>query len=671
MESWGMKVCIVGKYPPIEGGVSASTYWLAYGLAERGHEVCVVTNADEVEPEYRIHLEPGDGASYEPAFPASGGRVEVFQTERLSPRMHHIPRHNPFATKLAGLATHAIRSRGCEVIFTHYFEPYAIATYLASSWTGVPWIVRHAGSDLDRLMRIPELGTAYKEVLRAADGVSTRMTRRFLGFGVRPERLFSAEPHSAPPAFFHPGAPPLEIEDLPKILAPVAADGGPLAFDRALPTIGIYGKVGVSKGSFDLLQALAILRREGLRFNFLALTQGLGFQPFADAIRELGLDDRTWVIPFLPNWRVPSFIRACTAVCFLERDFSIKIHTPMVAYEVFAVGGCLVVSGEIAAKQASREVMADGENVLIVDDPKNHGALAAKLRRVVENPETARRIGAAGTALAKDGGAFDRYIESWEQLLLRLAGRRSAARSYAELAAAPPAGHDQAGAGAETDELAAMPWLEAVLPAQAPALLERFRKSSAAAAAADPLATGLAFCAYLGEQLSADGLAADKGLLEACLRFQTHRWRAQRDDDQARREPPFAAADRLCGAAVSVPRAGSLRPLRSRHAELVEFDYDVTPLFTGPRADTARPAVEKRPTTICFLRAVNLQRTELKLTPAVRELYQMCDGSRSTGTIVDTVAARRGVAPSDLQGQVTAALQRLYDHRVIVFCSEP
>jgi hypothetical protein len=29
-----LRICIVGKYPPIEGGVSVSTYWLAYGLPE-------------------------------------------------------------------------------------------------------------------------------------------------------------------------------------------------------------------------------------------------------------------------------------------------------------------------------------------------------------------------------------------------------------------------------------------------------------------------------------------------------------------------------------------------------------------------------------------------------------------------------------------------------------
>jgi hypothetical protein len=40
-----MRLCLIGKYPPIQGGVSARTYQLAHGLARRGHDVYVVTNA--------------------------------------------------------------------------------------------------------------------------------------------------------------------------------------------------------------------------------------------------------------------------------------------------------------------------------------------------------------------------------------------------------------------------------------------------------------------------------------------------------------------------------------------------------------------------------------------------------------------------------------------------
>ena len=51
-----MRICLVGKYPPIQGGVSAQTYWFAQELANQGHQVHIVSNADEVEAGYRTTI---------------------------------------------------------------------------------------------------------------------------------------------------------------------------------------------------------------------------------------------------------------------------------------------------------------------------------------------------------------------------------------------------------------------------------------------------------------------------------------------------------------------------------------------------------------------------------------------------------------------------------------
>src|SRR5579862_3413321 len=81
----GMKLCLIGKYPPIEGGVSTLTYWMARGLAQRGHDVHVVTNADEVEATFRMTLEADDEPLLELTSESSGGRVRVYQPEPFSP----------------------------------------------------------------------------------------------------------------------------------------------------------------------------------------------------------------------------------------------------------------------------------------------------------------------------------------------------------------------------------------------------------------------------------------------------------------------------------------------------------------------------------------------------------------------------------------------------------
>src|SRR3954452_5003490 len=51
-----LRICVIGKYPPIQGGVSMRTYRTAQALAPRGHAVHVVTNAKEVAPPFRMHM---------------------------------------------------------------------------------------------------------------------------------------------------------------------------------------------------------------------------------------------------------------------------------------------------------------------------------------------------------------------------------------------------------------------------------------------------------------------------------------------------------------------------------------------------------------------------------------------------------------------------------------
>lgn len=68
-----MRICLITKYPPIEGGISSQAYWLVKALGQRGHEVFVVTNADEVERDYREQTEKSDAC-------LASDNVHVFST---------------------------------------------------------------------------------------------------------------------------------------------------------------------------------------------------------------------------------------------------------------------------------------------------------------------------------------------------------------------------------------------------------------------------------------------------------------------------------------------------------------------------------------------------------------------------------------------------------------
>jgi len=48
----------MGKYPPIQGGISRRMYWLARCFAELGNQVHFVTNSYEVELDYKMDISP-------------------------------------------------------------------------------------------------------------------------------------------------------------------------------------------------------------------------------------------------------------------------------------------------------------------------------------------------------------------------------------------------------------------------------------------------------------------------------------------------------------------------------------------------------------------------------------------------------------------------------------
>jgi glycosyltransferase involved in cell wall biosynthesis len=435
-----MKLIYLSKYPPIEGGVSATTYWTCRILAEAGFEVHVVTNANEVEPAYKMWLQRDDYDILQPDFSStSGGYVRVHYTEQLN-RGSYIPWANPYVTKLTGLALKVAREYGCDLIYAHYFEPYAIVASLVTRWLNIPYVVRHAGSDIGRLALNPQLRNVYSEVLKNATAVITsgqRYKTLLTEIGAREESIIVDGSRSVPTDHFHPNAQPLEIsmvlkqtqkwcEDLnySEELIHTITDLNRKDFDPTLSTIGIYGKIGETKGTYDLVYALSHIKGE--KFNFLSMVNGMesAFIKFLNLIKSLDITQHTWILPFMPHWRVPSFIRACNIVCFLERKFPIAFHTPTIPREVLACGSCLICSREVATNQFFSENIVNGKNLFIIEDPEDHKELSITISRLIDD-ETIRSVGYHAYNLSRVIETFSHYRETRVKLFTNLQKRAS------------------------------------------------------------------------------------------------------------------------------------------------------------------------------------------------------------------------------------------------------
>jgi glycosyltransferase involved in cell wall biosynthesis len=394
-----VRICIIGKFPPIQGGVSMRTYWTAQALAGRGHDVHVVTNAKEVRPPFRMLMRPHD-------WQRCAGAVTMHWTDPVDRSQSYIPMASPFVSKLAALAANAHSASPFDVIYSHYMEPYGIAGHLAAQMTGVPHVVRMAGSDAGRLWHHSQFEALYDYVLRSAALVVATGTvaQRAVQRGVDPGRIVFGGGYALPDDLFTPDGPALDLKALRDEHTgdPELGDQmwGDFSGDR--PYFGVYGKLGERKGSFALLAALQRLKHAGADVGLVALAHGNSDieMRFREHAKQLGLTDRILQIPFLPHWRVPEFLRGCLAVCCLEQDFPIGFHSPIIPREVLLSGACLVGSCEVIRKLPQSERLADGYSCVAIKDVNDIESLTERLGAIVRDPHPAIAIGRRGREFA-------------------------------------------------------------------------------------------------------------------------------------------------------------------------------------------------------------------------------------------------------------------------------
>jgi glycosyltransferase involved in cell wall biosynthesis len=404
------------------------TYWTAHALAERGHEIHVVTNAKEACRPFRMHMRPQDWMRCEAQ--SQVGSVKVHWTDPVDRSQSYIPMASPFVSKLAGIAARVHSERPFDVILSHYMEPYGVAGHLAAEIAGVPHVVRMAGSDAGRLWRHPQFEPLYNHVLRSAEVVVAAgvVAQRAVSRGVDPTRIAPGGSFVVPQQLFTPAGSAIDLAALTGEveLDPALRDAFWGEFPADRPYFGVCGKLGESKGSFALLAAMQRLKLAGVDVGLVALAHGQPEveQKFRRRVRALGLADRVLQIPFLPHWRVPEFLRSCLAVCCLEQDFPIAFHTPIIPLEVLLCGKCLVGSTEVIRKLPRYERLPNGYGCVAIEDVNDVAALSERLAAIVKDPAPTAAIGARGCMFAGDLQKDLAFPGTLERILEAAASRR-------------------------------------------------------------------------------------------------------------------------------------------------------------------------------------------------------------------------------------------------------
>lgn len=391
-----MHALIVGKWPPIVGGVSRTNVWEAMGLAESGNDVSVVTDANDIETQHST--EHNLYRDIIPTIPTLLPKIVVEYVEHIPTLERHIPNSTPAVSKLVGRILKVAETRPPDVIIGNYLEPYGVAAAASAHILGVPFGLRHAGSDIGRLARHPDLHRTYMAIARRASFwiAVGKPVDTLVEWGVDPGRIYSP-PMLSLPRLFSDQAPPLDIDGL------INGSGRESVWTADGPLFLIYGKPSSPKCIYPTLDAIAAMRSRGIDCRLIIVGEsnldGYDADSMMRRAQALDIAERVAWLPFIDPRLVPRLLRSADAVLCLLRDFPIDFHTSLTPREVMAAGVCLVLSDTYPVGPGVSRHLCDRENVLFVQ-PDAYG-IAGGLEWLCEDPSRFVRLGEEGCRLSQ------------------------------------------------------------------------------------------------------------------------------------------------------------------------------------------------------------------------------------------------------------------------------
>ena len=355
------RIICISKYPPLEGGIAAKTFWLCRALAERGHTVHVVTDQENIDAEYSS---PGSG------FDLSVKNLHIHRPNEKIP--WHIPNDAHPSLALLNTVLEVVDRYGADAIDTGYLIPYGLVGCLAGQITGIPFMLRHGGSDLHKFVEAGLWRHLLSKAFASASAIVTDMenSERFYEHS---KRVVTVPPYIPNPACFKP-----PTNEAPK------------------PTLALIGKANYHWRHKGWHRVVEIMKSLGDRFHYLVLSQGTGFTDFRKYVEER-LDSPVEWRSFVHPLEMPSLLQAISGVFVLQNDMPFPVFSNLAAEALYCNVTVITDRHGIVQSMEKQGLHIDAESRHILVVPNDQPDRAAKTiadyfeRPVSEKIDTSHR----------------------------------------------------------------------------------------------------------------------------------------------------------------------------------------------------------------------------------------------------------------------------------------
>lgn len=322
-----MNVCIISKFPPIQGGISAKTYWMAQGIAEKGANVHVITNANCVEEEYRID-------DQRPDLP------ENLTVHYIDPEVPwHIPSSELYVPRLLDKALEVVKDNHIDVIDTNYMIPYGGVGYLLFKITGIPYILRHGGSDIAKFLKKDIFSHLLPEVIKNASAIVTDDQNKGHFENIN-SNIYTLPQYIPDERFFKPAV-----------------------CSRDIPIFAYIGKINHhwKYKSLDKIVELfsGIKNHYGLHF----VAQGKGFMEFEEFVNNRNLKSLEFK-KFVHPTNMPSLLEDVDYLLYFEKDNPIQDFSDIVCEALWS-GATIITDRAINIHRYTQYTGGVSENQII------------------------------------------------------------------------------------------------------------------------------------------------------------------------------------------------------------------------------------------------------------------------------------------------------------------